>query len=52
MYLRTVIIEDETVFRQMLGMALGRVSGLTLIGEFENGKDGLDFCLKRNQRFS
>ncbi len=51
MPLRTVIIEDETVFRQMLGMALGRVSGLSLIGEFENGKDGLDFCLKEKPGF-
>ena len=51
MPLRTVIIEDETVFRQMLGMALGKVSGLSLIGEFENGKDGLDFCLKEKPGF-
>ncbi len=43
---KTVIIEDETVFRQMLSMALGRVRGLVLAGEFEDGKTGLEFCLK------
>ncbi len=46
MSVRTVIIEDETVFRQMLGLALGRVGGLELVGEFENGSDGVEFCLK------
>lgn len=44
--MKTVIIEDETVFRQMLAMALSRIQGLSLIGEFENGSDGLEFCLK------
>lgn len=43
---KTVIIEDETVFRQMLGLALGRITGLRLVGEFANGRDGLEFCLK------
>lgn len=47
MLMKTVIIEDETVFRQMLAMALSRIQGLSLIGEFENGSDGLDFCLKK-----
>lgn len=42
---KTVIIEDETVFRQMLGLALGRIGGLRLVGEFANGRDGLEFCL-------
>ncbi len=45
MPVKTVIIEDETVFRQMLSMALSRVRGVMLVGEFENGKTGLDFCL-------
>lgn len=43
---RTVIIEDETVFRQMLGLALGRISGLRLIGELADGREGLEFCLR------
>lgn len=46
MAVKTVIIEDETVFRQMLGMALSRVKGIALVGEFDNGKTGLDFCLE------
>ena len=43
---RTVIIEDETVFRQMLALALGRISGLRLIGELADGREGLEFCLR------
>ena len=46
MPIRAVIIEDETVFRQMLAMALGRVRGLVVAGEFDDGKTGLEFCLK------
>lgn len=46
MPMRTVIIEDETVFRQMLGMSLGRISGLKLAGEFADGREGLEFCLR------
>lgn len=43
---KTVIIEDETVFRQMLGLALGRICGLQLAGGFADGRAGLDFCLR------
>jgi len=43
---RTVIIEDETVFRQMLALALGRITGLRLIGELADGREGLEFCLR------
>ena len=46
MAIRAVIIEDETVFRQMLSMALSRVRGLVVAGEFSDGRVGLDFCLK------
>ena len=46
MAIRAVIIEDEAVFRHMLSMALSRVRGLTVAGEFGDGKTGLDFCLK------
>jgi DNA-binding NarL/FixJ family response regulator len=48
MPIRTVIIEDETVFRQMLGMALSRVPGLKLVGEIADGREGLEFCLREN----
>ena len=43
---KTVIIEDETVFRQMLSLALSRVKGLVLAGEFGDGQEGLTFCLR------
>ena len=43
---RAVIIEDEAVFRHMLSMALSRMRGLVVAGEFADGKVGLDFCLK------
>jgi DNA-binding NarL/FixJ family response regulator len=46
MSVRTVIIEDETVFRQMLVLALGRVKGLELVGEIADGREGMEFCLK------
>ena len=44
--IRTVIIEDEAVFRQMVSSALSRVRGLVVSGAFKDGKSGLDFCLK------
>lgn len=46
MAIRTVIIEDEAVFRHMLSMALGRVRGLIVAGEFADGRTGLDYCLR------
>jgi DNA-binding NarL/FixJ family response regulator len=44
--IRAVIIEDEAVFRHMLSTALNRVRGLTVAGEFSDGRSGLDYCLK------
>lgn len=43
---RVVIIEDEPVFRHMMSMALNRMRGLVVAGEFADGKSGLDYCLK------
>lgn len=43
---RTVIIDDETVFRQMLASALSRVRGVVVTGTFKDGKSGLEHCLK------
>lgn len=43
---RTVIIDDEAVFRQMLASALSRVRGIVVSGAFKDGKSGLDHCLK------
>jgi DNA-binding NarL/FixJ family response regulator len=44
--IRAVIIEDEAVFRHMLSTALNRVRGLTVAGEFGDGRTGLDYCLR------
>jgi DNA-binding NarL/FixJ family response regulator len=43
---RVVLIEDETVFRQLLTMALGRIPKVTVIGDFMDGKEGLEACLR------
>jgi DNA-binding NarL/FixJ family response regulator len=47
MAFKVVVIEDEVVFRQMLVMALRRIRGLTVGGEFADGRAGLDYCLAR-----
>jgi DNA-binding NarL/FixJ family response regulator len=44
--IRTVIVDDEVVFRQMLTSALSRVRGLVVSGAFKDGKSCLEFCLK------
>ena len=43
---RVVIIEDDPIFRHMLSMALSRMRGLVVAGEFADGKVGLTYCLK------
>ena len=45
--LRTVIIEDETMFRQLIFSTLGQVKNLQVIGAFELGRPGLEFCLEK-----
>lgn len=47
MAVKAVIIEDDAVFRQMLGVAFSRMRGLTVIGSFSDGQVGLDFCLSK-----
>jgi DNA-binding NarL/FixJ family response regulator len=44
--IRAVIIEDEAVFRHMLSAALTRVRGISVAGEFGDGRAGLDYCLR------
>jgi len=44
--IRTVIVDDEVVFRQMLTSALSRVRGLVVAGSFKDGKTAVDHCLK------
>lgn len=44
--IRAVLIEDETMFRQLILLTLGKVKDLQVIGEFGSGKPGLEFCLR------
>lgn len=44
--IRAVLIEDETMFRQLILLTLGKVKDLHVIGEFGLGRPGLDFCLR------
>ena len=44
--IRAVLIEDETMFRQLILLTLGKVKGLSVVGEFGLGKPGLQFCLR------
>ena len=46
MPIRTVIVDDEVVFRQMLTSALSRVRGLVVAGSFKDGKTAVEHCLK------
>jgi DNA-binding NarL/FixJ family response regulator len=43
--MRAVLIEDETMFRQLILLTLGKVKDLQVIGEFGLGTPGLEFCL-------
>jgi DNA-binding NarL/FixJ family response regulator len=42
-----VLIEDETVVRQMLHIAVEQVLGLKVTAEFGNGREGLEYCLRK-----
>lgn len=44
--LRAVLIEDETMFRQLILLTLGKVKDLQVIGEFGTGRSGLEYCLR------
>ncbi len=44
--IRVVLIEDETMFRQLILLTLGKVKGIQVVGEFGLGKPGLEYCLK------
>lgn len=41
-----VLIEDETVFRQLLKRALQKKKGWNDVSDFSDGQKGLDFCLQ------
>lgn len=44
--LRTVIVEDEIMFRDLLRSTLTKILDLEVVGEFGLGRTGLDFCLR------
>jgi DNA-binding NarL/FixJ family response regulator len=44
--IRAVLIEDETMFRQLIMLTLGKVKDLHVVGEFGHGKPGLEACLR------
>lgn len=44
--IRAVLIEDETMFRQLILLTLGKVKDLQVVGEFGTGRPGVDFCLR------
>jgi len=43
-----VLIEDETLVRQMLKSTIQKVGGLQVVAEFEDGESGLEYCLKND----
>lgn len=43
---RVVLIEDETVFRELMTLAFSQMPKVTVVGDFLDGKDGLDACLR------
>ena len=44
--IKVVLIEDETMFRQLILLTLGKVKGIQVVGEFGLGKPGLEYCLR------
>jgi DNA-binding NarL/FixJ family response regulator len=44
--MNVVLIEDETIVRQMLRKTIQKAGGLNVEAEFGDGKEGLDYCLK------
>ncbi|MBI5381230.1 MAG: response regulator transcription factor [Opitutae bacterium] len=42
-----VLIEDETLVRHMLRIAVEEVSGLKVTAEFGDGREGLEYCLRK-----
>ena len=43
---RAIVIEDETVFRQLLSMALSRLPRVEVKGDYADGAEGLEACLR------
>ena len=49
--MNVVLIEDETLVRQMLRTTVQKAGGLKVVAEFGDGKEGLEFCLKEKPQF-
>lgn len=43
---RVVLIEDETVFRELMTLAFSRMPKVTVVGDYLDGKEGLEACLR------
>lgn len=44
--IKVVLIEDETMFRQLILLTLSKVKGIQVVGEFGLGQPGRDYCLR------
>lgn len=49
--MNVVLIEDETMVRQMLHATVKKVGGLNVVAEFGDGQEGLDYCLRTKPPF-
>lgn len=49
--MNVVLIEDETMVRHMLRATVQKVGGMKVVGEFGDGQQGLDFCLRERPGF-
>jgi len=41
---RVVLIEDETLFRQLIRLTLGKIKDVEVVGEFGTAREGLEYC--------
>ena len=41
---RVVLIEDETLFRQLIRLTLGKVKELEVVAEFGTAREGIAYC--------
>ncbi len=41
---RVVLLEDETLFRQLIRLTLGKIKDVEVVAEFGSAREGLAFC--------
>jgi DNA-binding NarL/FixJ family response regulator len=51
MSITAVLIEDETMVRQMLRTTVKKAGGINVVAEFGDGQEGLDYCLRTKPDF-